>query len=139
MLSIFGIYISFQLDIIIQVFFNDAKWSIYCAASGEKNQLFSMAYEIFINWYEKHDLVLDYYMTDYIILYIYKKYKWARTMVDELKVSVIDAYWVSTFWNYLHDKYKWERMISENKFQKLNWRLNSPKRNSVGEFFLTKL
>lgn len=119
-------------------FINKSKWSTFCMAGGKDNPFFSLAYDIFLEWYETHDGILDYFMIDYILLYIYRNYPWAAEMVDSMKPVVRDAYWINRNWYEKFDEAKWAKMVRENSFQKLNWRdKDSPlPESSVGYHFL---
>ena len=119
-------------------FFNKSLWSTYCMAGGKGNPFFSLAYDIYIKWFEKQDCILDYFMTDYILLYIYRNYPWAAEMVDSMKPVVRDAYWINRNWYEKFDEAKWSKMAMENSFQKLNWKSKDGplSDDSIGYFVL---
>lgn len=109
-------------------FFTEGRWSTYCNGAGINNPLFSFIYDTFIAYYNKYDHIFDYFQIDYIWLYAYNHFDWAKEMIDSVFPCVDCSY---NFHHKLLRKFNeddWNKTIVNNEFQKLGWRAVAPKK-----------
>lgn len=109
-------------------FFTEGKWSTYCCGSGIGNPLFSFIYDTYISYYKEYNCAFDYFQTDYIWLYAYTHFSWAKEMIDSVFPCVDCSY---NFHHKLLRKFNeddWNKTIVNNEFQKLGWRAVTPKK-----------
>ena len=120
--------------------FTKGMWSTYGNGSGKGNPLFSFIYDMFIAYYQRYDRCFDYFLTDYIWLYSYENFQWAKSLIDNVPPTVFRS---NQLVEILPRKFKeeiWTGILRNNKFQKLNWRISEKKisEESYLDYFLNK-
>lgn len=121
-------------------FFTEGRWTMNALASGADNPLFSFISDFYTAYFQEHDEVFDYFHLAYIWLYAYENFAWVKEMIDAVEPSVSCSYWLGQHLLKPFKQEEWDRIISENEFQKLNWRKVPPqkpgKKQTYLEFFL---
>ena len=117
-------------------YFTKGRWSIYGCGSGKDNPLFSFIYRMYVYYYSKYETCFDYFQTDYIWLYAYENFAWAKEMIDAVEPSVSCSYWLGQHLLKPFNQEKWNKIIAENEFQKLNWRKTPPKKTRRKQTYL---
>ena len=103
-------------------FFTQGRWSIYCIGGGCGNPIASFIYKVYVNYFETYNKPLDYFQSDYILLYAYENFEWCRLLVDSLPVTVTGAEKLQEIIFKEYDEKKFNKIKETNWFQKLNWR-----------------
>ena len=109
-------------------FFTGCRWSTYCNGAGIGNPIFSFIYDMYIQYFNTYNRAFDYFQTDYIWLYAYEHFQWAKELIDATEPSV------SCIYNFHHKLLKkfnqadWDKTLKENEFQKLGWRKVAPQK-----------
>ena len=104
-------------------FFTEGRWSTYCNGAGIGNPVFSFIYDVFISYYKLYDSIFDYWQIDYIWLYCYEHFDWAKAIIDSTQPSVNCSYNFHSKLLKEFDPSDWNKTIRENEFQKLGWRV----------------
>lgn len=77
---------------------------------------------MYVNYFEKYSKPLDYFQTDYILLYAYENFEWCRLLVDLLPITVTDSERLQKIIFKEFDEKIYNEIKEDNWFQKLNWR-----------------
>ena len=110
-------------------YFTEGRWSIYGIGAGPDNPLLSFAYEMYVEYYGLYQKDFDYFQTDYTIFYAYTNFEWVRMMIDSVAPSVSCSYFLGKNMMKPFDQKKWDQVISENEFQKLQWKIDGKAAN----------
>lgn len=103
-------------------FFNKGLWSTYCNGACIQNPIFAFIYDMFVSYYNSYDEIFDYFEIDYIWLYCYETFEWARKLINEVPYTVNRVFY---FHKHLLKKFnqkEWDDTIQNNLIQKLGWR-----------------
>lgn len=106
-------------------YFTEGRWTNHASGSGKNNPLFSFIYEMFLLYYQNYDYIFDYFQIDYIWLYAYDNFNWAKKLVDDVTPSVSCSYYLGQHLTKKFDYKKWEEILHNNSFQKLRWKVKS--------------
>ena len=104
-------------------FFNDGKFSTFLIASGEANLFMVMAYELwqaYLCYYKP----FDYFLTDFMWYYLYRKSPLVKEMIDGVPISE-DIFDISDLAKIRDAEFDEERFIARlkrNSIQKLNYK-----------------
>lgn len=110
-------------------YFTKGRWSIYAFGGGIGNPLFSFIYDSYIAYFSTYNRSFNYYQTDYIWLFAYNHFPWAKKMIDLIEPSVTCSYWLGQHLGKPFKQEAWNKVLKSNEFQKLNWRI-APKPNA---------
>lgn len=117
-------------------FFTEGKWTMNALASGAGNPLFTFISDFYTAYFKKYEEVFDYFHLAYIWLYAYKNFAWAKEMIDAVEPSVSCSYWLGQHLLKPFNQEKWNKIITENEFQKLNWRKTPPEKPGRKQTYL---
>lgn len=84
-------------------------------------KLVSFAKEMFLEYWEKHDTLIDYLMIDYIIMIAYLEFPDIKEEIDSLPWSSERLYDMVNMLNRAYDKTEWKNLCNECIFSKLDW------------------
>lgn len=122
--------------------FSCGKWSTFLIGSYRNNPLTSFTSEVYLWYFSNYDKSFDYFLTDYIWRYAYRKIPQVEKMVDGLNQDNSDAFWLIEHFEQRWNFKKWQKMIENNSVQKLSWKLNykvlSILKNTNYEYFISK-
>lgn len=96
-------------------------WHGFSIASQPGGKLVSFAKEMFFDYWIDHDVLVDYFMIDYIIMLAYKHFPDIKSEIDNLPYSSERLY---NLVDILCDEYNEEyfnQLMEECIFSKLNW------------------
>ena len=110
-------------------YFTEGRWSGYGCGGGKNNPIFSFIYEMFLKYYDQYEVIFDYFQIDYIWLYAYTHFEWAKMMIDSVAPSVSCSYFLGQNMLKPFDPEKWNQIIAENEFQKLRWKIEGKASN----------
>ena len=118
-------------------FFTKGRWATYCNGSAPGNPLFSFIYDTFVSYFDYHDRPFNYFQSDYIWLYAYNHFDWARTMVDSLEPTCECTYFIGHNLKKSFSRIGWDDTMKSNSIQKLNWRVEKPRKDKTYyDFFI---
>lgn len=109
-------------------YFTLGRWSTYCSGSGKGNPIFSFIYDMYIEYFKKKDSSFDYFQTDYIWLYAYEHFSWAKELIDHIEPVVECSYFIHRRLLKKYNQNDWNHTISHNEIQKLGWRAVKPEK-----------
>lgn len=74
----------------VSSFFNEGKWSGFFMASGEKNPLEVYLYDMFLIYWEKNDVLVDYFLIDIFIRLGYENINILKKLIDKVPYNNAD-------------------------------------------------
>ena len=111
----------------------EGKWSVWCLGGGTGNPVFSFIYDMFIEYYNRYDVIFDYFQIDYAWKYLYETFPWARTLIDHTEPSVVNSDFIASAYSSPFNDIDWKIMLRHNIVQKLN-RRTLPKEVAKGSY-----
>lgn len=104
-------------------FFNGGRYSIFLMGAGKQNILFSMVYDLLINYFDYFHSTFDYFQTDFVIYYLYRHFEVCRNVIDSVPVctEVYDMWDMSNHRDNTSLEL-FELIVSRNAVQKITYR-----------------
>ena len=103
--------------------FAEGRWTTFFLGGGIGNPITSFIYDTLIEYYKYYDWHFDYFQFDYIWLYAYRNFDWARKIIDGLPENNKDLNYIQRNWDKPFNKNEWNTMMTNNEMQKLNWKV----------------
>lgn len=113
----------------------------FIIASKPKAKLVSFAREMFIEYWKKHDTLIDYLMIDYIIMIAYQEFPDIKQEIDHLPWSSERLYELVHLLSEPYDKEEFTNLKIDCIFSKLDWHKEyKTKKNGKSSYYdiLTK-
>lgn len=96
-------------------------WHGFSIGSQPGGKLVSFAKEMFYDYWIDHDVLVDYFMIDYILMIAYNQFPDIKDEIDSLPYSSERLYDLVTVLSSEYDKDYFENLMDECIFSKLNW------------------
>lgn len=96
-------------------------WHGFCIGSKKGGKLVSFAKEMFFDYWENHDVIVDYLMIDYILMIAYNHFNDIKEEIDSLPYSSERLYELVTILNNEYDEKYFNSLMEECIFSKLDW------------------
>lgn len=94
--------------------------------------IMSLAYRIMCKYWQKFDTLVDYYLVDYIIDFIYRHFPGCKEQIDSLPQTAPDVFWLIENQNKQWNEDEANKVLERTYLYKLNWRFPPlVKENSV--------
>lgn len=100
------------------------RWSAFMFACTPGSILPSFVYDAFINYFSKHDVLIDYFLVDYFIALIYLNNQEMHKEIDSLPADNTDTLELLMNLSRPYDKEWLEQCLTRRRFHKLDWRVN---------------
>lgn len=68
----------------VSKFFNEGKWSGFFMASGKKNPLEVYLYNMFLKYWKKYDVMVDYFLIDVFLEIGYRNFPELKKIIDQV-------------------------------------------------------
>jgi hypothetical protein len=120
----------------IEDFVPNGKWSAYLLASKPQNVVTTLEYQLFMLYWKNENHLVDYYLVDYIMDYLYRHHTLCKKQIDEIPFNNQDVFFVVDHLNEVADDSRFEEIVNLNLFQKLSWRATP---NSNPDTYYNKL
>lgn len=111
------------LDPTIRDFVPDGKWAAYLLASKPHNVVTSLEYQLFLQYWEKENHLVDYYLVDYIMDYLYRHHTLCKEQIDAVPFNNQDIFYIVNHLNEKADDKQFDKVVASNLFQKMSWRV----------------
>ncbi|WP_304129940.1 capsular polysaccharide synthesis protein [Phocaeicola plebeius] len=108
------------------------KWSGYFIASGKNNFLISFIKEMIIEFYKKHNQLLDYLLMDYVFEIGYQQYSTSKAMVDRLPTEQCDMNYLLDHIIQPYNEENYNIHIKPSKIQKLSYKIQLIEQDNSG-------
>lgn len=101
-------------------YISKGKWAVYCIGSNQIGYpLFCILSKLLIEYWEKYDVAIDYYMMDYFINIIQENNNIIRK--DMEKNSIYNTFWLQQNLNKRYNEMEWN-VMKNNMFFKLSYK-----------------
>lgn len=100
------------------------RWSAFMFACTPGSILPSFVYDAFINYFSKHDVLIDYFLVDYFTALIYLNNQEMHKEIDSLPADNTDTLELLMNLSRPYDKEWLEQCLTRRRFHKLDWRVN---------------
>lgn len=130
----YGIHMNSEKALYTQC--TDAKWSLFLIASSKHGQVVSFCKDILEEYWKNHSIIIDYFLTDYVIRMAYNNISGVKRIIDTIPINnehyaellpLLGREFESDIWNEISDgtcfKLSWKEkdimnIDNENSFYK---------------------
>lgn len=108
----------------------ERKWSGFIQKGNKGNLLNNFVYDAFLLYYEKNDILIDYFIQNLIIKIAYNELPNIKKMIDENPINNINVY---DLYNHIDEEYnpdKYNEWIKNTTFFKLTYKRQYNERNN---------
>ncbi len=110
------------------------RWSTFLLKSPKKLPFFKFLYDCWIFYLERHDTLLDYYLSDYFIAIAYDNYKWVKDMIDEVPPNNMHTGDLLSFYGNQEYDPEWIRTLTnDTQFFKMSYKVNLNKKTDANK------
>ena len=107
------------------------RWSSFMVASVPNETLPTFVYRALLEYFSRHDVLIDYFLSDYLIATIYLNNVKVKQQIDELPKDNLGALELLMNLSKPYDKDRLEEILHSRRFHKLDWRYNITDANSM--------
>lgn len=101
------------------------RWSSFMFGCIPHQILPTFVYEALLDYFSKHDNVIDYFLTDYFIALIYLNNQEVHKEIDALPADNTDTLELLMNLSMPYNKEWLEQCLAKRRFHKLDWRVNA--------------
>ena len=107
------------------IYVSDCKWTAFFMACGIDNSLVKKCRSLLIHYFEKNEMLIDYFLIDYIFSLVYTKYNWARDIINHVPNNNLNVYWLKDNLGEKFNRKEWDNITKNSHLFKLNHRLDT--------------
>lgn len=107
------------------------RWSSFMFASQPNEVLPTFVYEALLDYFFRHNDLIDYFLTDYLIAIIYLNNHYARTEIDSLPTDNTDTLELLMHLSQPYNETWLQSCLQKRRFHKLDWRKKIESQNSI--------
>lgn len=100
------------------------KWSTFFFACGKNNRVLNFHKKIFDAYLERYDMVIDYFLQDYIFRLAYESDRNVKVEIDDVKPNNPDIFWLQQRIKEKYDEVAYTKVRQNTKIFKLTYRIN---------------
>ncbi len=104
-------------------FLSEGRWATFFWASGKNNPVFGLCCDFLLNYWEKHNVILDYLLPDYILTEAYICVPQIRMLIDQIPYNNESLYWMQKNINEYWDADEYKRVTQKNPLFKLTYKV----------------
>ncbi len=109
------------------------RWATYLLRSPKGFPLFEFLYECWLFYLDRHDKVLDYYLTDYMIAIAYHHFEWAKNVIDAVLPNNLHVGDLMAFYGNQEYDAEWIKTLTDDtQFFKMTYKVNLSKTTEAG-------
>lgn len=108
------------------------RWTGGCMASGKENILYHFMRDAYFSYWEKHNVVIDYLLMDYLIDIAYSNFEVVQSLIDDLEPSCPNLHVMKQIMNDEYNKKTMDHILQENSFLSLSWKKKFYRRTENG-------
>ena len=98
------------------------KWTAYFWFAKQNSYLTRRVFQFFCSYWEKHDTLIDYFLVDHIIYFLYKNDPVCREMLDAIPVNNPNVSFLQDELSNTFELSKWNSLKENTDFFKLDWK-----------------
>ncbi len=106
----------------VEHFVNNGKWTAYCLAGGKGCVVAKSMYDLFCKYWEKHDVMIDYFLIDYMLQLMYENNKNVKQLIDNIPFNNKDVEKLNQISNNIYDQSIYDELLQNTKIFKLSWK-----------------
>ncbi len=88
------------------------------------NPIFILGLNMFYDFWEKHDVLIDYFLIDYIVNYLYCHNDFVRKQIEDVPINNCDIFCLNYLLNQPFDEHTFLNITNKTIFHKLSWKTN---------------
>ncbi len=101
------------------------RWSNFILGSHLiYNPIFILGLKMFYYFWEKHDVLIDYFFISYVINYLYCRNNFVKKQIEDVPINNSDIFRLSHLLNQPYDKDTFLDITKKTIFHKLSWKTN---------------
>ena len=114
-------------------------WSAFFIGTGHKNAVAKYVLDLFLNYWSKENILIDYFLVDYSIAIAYYKFDEFRYVIDRNPVDNPEVCKMSNMLNQEFDEKTWDEIYHSQIIHKLTWKLPLAKGNTIANYIINDL
>ncbi|MFR9569153.1 MAG: capsular polysaccharide synthesis protein [Rikenellaceae bacterium] len=112
----------------------NGRWTIWAIGSRyAQTTLFSATRDIIYKYWEFNDSMVDYFLIDYTLNYVYEKFDCARVMVDNVRVDASQRNELRKRLNAPYSESQYRDILASTPISKLSYKMPLSERTESGE------
>lgn len=121
----------------ISRFASKGRWTGYfMAASHSHTVLFDYLQEIYTEYWRDHNIILSYFLMDYLVLIAYENMESVRQTIDNIPINNVNVKKLSSELSNPFDADKWKKIKENTVLHKLTWKKELLlQRNGIETFY----
>lgn len=108
------------------------RWCVFFIG-GKNIELFKFVNDFFVKYWKEEELVIDYFLMDYIIAIAYENIDSIKIMIDNNKENNLDIFKLNNIINNRYDEEILSELIQHNKIHKLSYKQELLEKTGIGE------
>lgn len=121
-------------------FASKGRWSGYfMAVSHSHTILFEFLQEMYTEYWKEHDIILCYFLLDYMLLIAHDHFPVIGRLIDEIPVNNTNVKKLSVELNNVFDRDRWESIKKDTVIHKLSWKRELYPQKDGNETFYGRL
>ena len=113
-----------------EAFISRGRWSINFLGGTPNSKYFSLMYEVLINYWNKHEYLINYFLTDYFTHIAYIHFTDVKEQIDLHTRCCPNLTTLNM--NEPYNKFQLQNIIKKNNFLKLSWKWKLCKQSNDG-------
>lgn len=98
------------------------KWTAYFWFAKQNSYFTRRVFQFFCNYWEKYDTLIDYFLVDHIIYFLYNNDPECKKMLDSIPVNNPNVSFLQDQLSSIYDTDKWNSLKENTYFFKLDWK-----------------
>ena len=98
------------------------KWTAYFWFAKQNSYFTRRVFQFFCSYWEKYDTLIDYFLVDHIIYFLYNNDPICKEMLDSIPVNNPNVSFLQDQLSSIYDTDKWNSLKEDTYFFKLDWK-----------------
>lgn len=106
------------------------RWTGFCQAGQKGSVLQSYCRDVFFEYWKKNNMLIDYFLIDYLISFAYDSIPTVKKLIDNVPINNTGIKKLDLAFNEVYDEKKYKNLLTTSIFFKLNWKRKYDKINN---------
>ncbi|HEU7217718.1 TPA: capsular polysaccharide synthesis protein, partial [Streptococcus pneumoniae] len=111
----------------------NGRWSAFCLSGEKQNIVFDFLEKFHVAYFMKYDIVLDYFLIDYIIELGYRTNDLIRNYIDKVEENNQELFFLADNFSNQYDEKEWAGVLSTTALFKCSYKC--PINEATGTYF----
>lgn len=98
------------------------KWTSYFWFAKQNSYFTRRVFQFFCSYWERYDILIDYFLVDHIIYFLYKNDPICKEMLDAIPVNNPNVSFLQDELSNIFEPNKWDYLKKDTYFFKLDWK-----------------